>query len=394
MLLNEERARDVMERNGLDAFVATTPENVFYLSDYGSTISYNFSRWSMAAAVLPRDPGRPPTLVAREMELFHVKTWMPELRVQRGFSYYVPVDAQLSPSEQRREARAERHGVTDFPNFQRLIGDTLLDLGLAKARLGFDDCRVMLDLAANELPEADLVEAINLFRQVRVVKTEPEIKLMRQAAQVNQTALESTANLAREGVAMGELIRHYRVLMNAYGGYGSHITGGGESHPWMHHDDLGYRLKEGDHLLLDPAGWYRFYWGDQARNVTLEPVSQRFTELYELLMQCHHEIIPLMQPGANSFELLDRMREVVRGTVAEPGFLPLFHSIGLEQYDQPQTLGEFFSENLTFEPNMTINLESLYYELGWGAMNIEDTFLIKADGPERLGTLPLDAFVR
>lgn len=394
MLLNEERAREVMERHGLDAFVATTPENLYYLSDYATIISYNFTRWGMGAAVLPRDPEKPPTLVVREMEMFHVNTWMPNVRAQRGFSYYVPDEANLSPSEQMREQRVAQHGVTDFPNFQRLVGQTLLELGLGKARLGFDDARIMLDLAANELKEADVVEAVNAFREVRVVKTPPEIELMRKAAQVNQTALESTANLAREGVAMGELIRHYRALMNLYGGQGSHITGGGDAHPWMHHNDLSYTLKKGDHLLLDPAGWYRFYWGDQARNVTLEPIEGKFQELYEVLMACHREIVPLMQPGADSFGLEAHAREFVRGTVAEPGFLPLFHSIGLEQYDQPQALGEFFSESLTFEPNMTINLETLYYELGWGSMNIEDTFLIKEGGPERLGTLPLDAFVR
>jgi Xaa-Pro dipeptidase len=395
MLLNEERAREVMERHRLDAFVATTPENIHYLSDYGSVISYNFSRWGMGAAILPRESERPPTLVVREMEIFNAgKTWMPNIRIQRGFSYYVPDNAQLSESDRRRQDRVEKYGVDGIPNFQRFLGRALLDLGLGKARLGFDDCRVMLDLADNELGDAELVEAVNVFREVRVVKTEPEIKLMRQAAEVNQTALESTANLAREGHTMGELIRQYRALMNLYGGYGSHITGGGESNPWMHHDDLGYRLTKGDHLLLDPAGKYRFYWADQARNVTLEPIADRFLELYDVLAQCHHTIVPLMQPGANSHDLEEQARQLVRGTIAELGFLPLFHSIGLEQYDQPQVLGEFFSESLTFEPNMVINFETLYQELGWGSMNLEDTFLIKEGGPDRLGTLPLNAFVR
>jgi Xaa-Pro aminopeptidase len=395
MLLNEERAREVMERHGLDAFVATTGENVHYLSDYASVISHNFSRWTTAAAIFPRDPQRPPTLVCREMDVYHAAhTWVPNLRVQRGFSYYVPEGAQLSDSDRQREERLVTHGVSDFSNFQRLVGQTILDLGLGKARLGFDDCRIMLDFSANELADADLVEAVNVLREVRIVKTEPEIKRMREASLRNQIALESTATLASEGRTTGELIRHFRAVMNLYGGYGSHVTGGGDANPWMHHDDLGYRLKPGDHMLLDPAGTYQFYWGDQARNVALEPIDPKLQEIAAVLIACHGEIVPLMQPGANSFELEAHAREFVKGTIAEPGFLPLFHSIGLEQYDQPQALGEFFSEPLIFEPNMTINLEALYYELGWGAMNIEDTFLITPAGPERLGTLPLDAFIR
>jgi|SRR5579862_513244 len=397
MLLNRDRAQAVMERHNLDALVAVRPENVLYLSDYGSTISYNFSRWGMSAAVLPSDTQRPPTLVVREMQLFDAQhTWMPELRVQKSHSYYVPDNAHLSPSELRREELAARYGVGGVPNFQRLIGQALVELGLASGRIGCDDSRVMLELMENELREAEFVEATNIFREIRVVKTEPEIKRMRESARVNQTALESASNLAREGVAMGEVIRHYRMLMNAYGGYGSHITGGGEEHPWMHHDDWGYRLKAGDHLLLDPAGSYQFYWADQARCVAIEPVSAKFEEIYGLLIDCHHAVVPLIQPGASSHEIEHRSREFLEGTPAGPGLLPLVHSIGLEQYDQPQVLGEFFTENLIFEPGMIVNYETLYPELGWGGMLvIEDTFLVKEEGgPERLGTLPVAAMLR
>jgi Xaa-Pro dipeptidase len=394
MLLNEDRAREVMERHSLDALVATTPENVLYLSDHGTVLSYNFNRWGIAAAVLPRDPDRPPTLVVRELGVLGVHTWMPELRVHRGFSWHVPEGAELDESEQRYLELLAMHGVDGYASFVRLVGQTLDELGLARGRLGFDDARVMLDLGAAELARAETVDATNILREIRVVKTGPEMERMRMASRVNQLALESTTQLAREGVAMGELIRHYRTFMNSQGGYGSHITGGGDRHPWVGSDNGGYRLKPGDHLVLDPAGTFQFYWADQARNVTVGPVDGRFEELYGLMMRCHEEIVPLMRPGATTHDLDERARDVVRGSAAEAGFLPLFHSMGLEQYDQPMAIGEAFTESLTFEAGMAINFESLYFEVGWGSINIEDTFEITDRGAERLGTLPLEAFAR
>jgi len=69
MLLNRDRALAVMDEHGLDALVATTPENVHYLSDYGTQHSYNFAPWGISAAVLPRDEDIPPTLMVHEFEV-------------------------------------------------------------------------------------------------------------------------------------------------------------------------------------------------------------------------------------------------------------------------------------------------------------------------------------
>ena len=55
MLLNRERARATMDKRGLDALVAVTPGNVYYLSDYGTEHSFHFAPWGLSCAILPRD---------------------------------------------------------------------------------------------------------------------------------------------------------------------------------------------------------------------------------------------------------------------------------------------------------------------------------------------------
>ena len=57
------------------------------------------------------------------------------------------------------------------------------------------------------------------------------------------------------------------------------------------------------------------------------------------------------------------------------------HGIGLECYDYP-TISH--GSDARIVENMTFNLETPYYELGWGGMMLEDTFAMTADGVRML----------
>ena len=234
-----------MEKYGLDALVAVTPENVYYLSDYGTEHAFHFAPWGLSCAVLPRDESRPPTLTVHEWELPELvgrPTWMPEVRVQTGFDVNYPAGAQIGPDEERLWELVLKGREKGVPNRQRLLGQTLRELGLERATLGFDDPRVMLELAENELADAELRDTLNVFREIRNVKTSAELELLRHGARIIQTALEGVANLALEGTTARELMRFYKASMAAQGGYGSHMTGGGGSRPWLAHPGESYML--------------------------------------------------------------------------------------------------------------------------------------------------------
>src|SRR5205809_1059252 len=104
MLLNRERALATMEKYDLEALVATSAENIYYLSDYGTEHSFHFALGGFAGAIFPRDPDKPATLIIQELELPHLTerpTWMPETRVLTGFDVYAPQGAELGPTEKQ-----------------------------------------------------------------------------------------------------------------------------------------------------------------------------------------------------------------------------------------------------------------------------------------------------
>ena len=59
----------------------------------------------------------------------------------------------------------------------------------------------------------------------------------------------------------------------------------------------------------------------------------------------------------------------------------------MECYDYPSIA---HGTNTPIVENMTFNLETPYYELGWGGMMIEDTFVMTADGLRMLDTMTRD----
>jgi Xaa-Pro aminopeptidase len=224
------------------------------------------------------------------------------------------------------------------------------------------------------------------------VKTSDELTLLRHAALVNETALRTVTNILDVGVTPRELLRTYRASMAEQGGYGSHMTGGGGIHPWLSHPNLSYQFKAGDVVYLDPAGHYHRYWGDIGRAAIVGERTAKLDERYGRLQDCHREVVPMLRPGTRSEDVTAAAHRAVEGYIAG-GFVPLIHSIGLEHYDHPQSLGTFLSESFDLEAGMVVNFETLYFELGWGLIQLEDTYVIGDGDPERLQTTPQEPYV-
>ncbi len=391
MLLNKERAMEVMDRHGLDALVATLPENVQYLSDYRQSHLYSLAVVGIAAAILPRDQANEATLILVDFEtptLLESPTWMPRVVMMDGLAPHVPADVSLTERERRVVEHWDslRKSGTD-QNRQTLIARILREQGLDRGKLAFDDPRVMLELHSSELPDADVREAVNVFREIRVIKTSEEVSLLKRASQINEASLLAAINLAVSGTPVRDLIRCWKTAMAAQDAVGIEIPLAGFDRPWQMAADDGYRLQEGDHLNIDVAGTFEHYWADTGRTVCVGPPSDRVTELVECLQETHEVARSMLTPGVATGAIVEEAMNVARGRL-DKGFYPVVHSIGIEVYDQPATLGSLYSDSFDVEEGMVLNYESLYFEWPWGALQLEHTYHVGRDAPERLSTLP------
>ena len=210
------------------------------------------------------------------------------------------------------------------------------------------------------------VGGVNVFREIRNVKTPDELTLLRHAALVNETALQTVANILDVGVTPRELLRSYRASMAEQGGYGSHMTGGGGSHPWLSHPNMSYRFKEGDVVYLDPAGHYHRYWGDIGRAAI---VGDPHGEARRALRSAAG-VPPYgdsAAPAGGAFRGRDGSG-AAGGRGSHRGRVRAAHPlVGLEHYDHPQSLGTFLSENFDLEAGMVVELRDALLRARLGA---------------------------
>jgi Xaa-Pro dipeptidase len=385
-LLNRERAVSVMERHSLDALVATTPENVYYASDYAREPPFHTGR-EHNAAILPRDDRVPATLFVEEFELpglVQAPTWMAQVRVQSG-GYTVVRESwpPNSPEGRFQELLAETRPLDRGGRLEQ-IADGLRSAGLDTGSIGVDSARILTELRESALlPDARLVDAREIFREIRVVKTEAELAAMKTAARKAEVAVATVAATIGEGVTCRELVRTFRIAMATEGAYGSHISYGGGTRPWVGFPDLSYTLKNGDVLFIDPAGEYEHYWTDFGRSAFVGPPSEKFLEHYGAVRYCHEHTVPSIRAGETFGSIRRAATEAAPRSIVE-GFLPLVHSMGLEQYDHPRASQGFTEEDLDLEVGMVINFETLYFELGWGVLQLEDTYVVTNGPPDRI----------
>ena len=198
MLLNREYANEIMDREGLDALIAVTPNNVVYLSDYETDFLYDVP-W-LACAILPRSPDIPPCLITTEIEavILHEKpTWMPDVRLYY-FGIYggvLKVHTFANTEDWTEEEIAIRNmvkkaEVQNYTGVFETASKAIIDMGLQNSRLGFDDVR-FADTLGDTINGAKISDATNLLFEIRMIKTPDEIDILRTAAKKNQKSMEN-----------------------------------------------------------------------------------------------------------------------------------------------------------------------------------------------------------
>ena len=209
--LNHARATAILEELGIDALVGAEDENLCYLSSHvpDSVLCHFYDWW--AAAILPRRTDAPPCLATSEYDAAYLvthRTWMPEIRLYgaewssasgliRKISEGEGVDTELRGALRALRARTEPRRT---PSLVAAIAAWVREyLPAGNRRLAFDDLR--LGQAVNEALDGTctIVDARWVFRRIRLVKTAPELAVLRRAASINERALMAAAGAVAPG---------------------------------------------------------------------------------------------------------------------------------------------------------------------------------------------------
>jgi len=399
MLLNRSRAREILDRENFDGLVAQLPINVYYLSDYWGLFNTAGGYDAAYFAVLPGTAEQPAGLVVPALEVRRIETkgtWMPKIfghslpeadkvltdGTAKGMNYSgwpIRPEIELGELEQRWVDIVGRLGGDMSADAFWAVTRALKAAGLDKGRIATDEPRLAGWLAACGLDQISCEYRVDLFNEIRLVKTDAEIELLRKAAVANETALLTAADAMTDGITWHELENIYMISMAEQGARGVYLTCGVGELP-------GEKIRRGEPVMFDALGRYEHYHGDFGRCAILGEPSIEHQQRHAAICVGWEAAQEYLKPGVRYSELSAAVGEVVR----KEGFSgfrdPIVHSLGLEHTDDPKPAGVQPQDkpDQVLQTGMVVNVDMPHTEIGWGSVHMEDTVVITNDGCDRL----------
>lgn len=384
MLMNEARIKACMEALELDVLVATTPENVLYVSGYRS-LSHWILKGTQVYAILARDQVQNPCIItpmgdtdmAGDLELITAD-------IIPYAVFYMEEGAAVSESDRRLLQIRSRKDVP-ATGLQALI-QTLKERDLAQGKIGLDEGNLTPGIFAeikSNLHDAEITEAYGLLQEIRMIKTDEEIERLRRSARIVEKAIDTAFTLVKDKMTEEELAREFWGVIIEEGGLPLFTAMGfGARSAYPNVDPSPKKLQKGEVIRFDVGCSYKGYSSDIARTGIFGTPTEKQAKYYEAILKGEERGIKELQPGMKASEVF----EIVVNTVRATG-IPHYkrhhvgHGIGIELYDPPLIAP---TNEMVLEEGMVLNIETPYYEIGFGGLQVEDTIVIRKDGAEFL----------
>jgi Xaa-Pro aminopeptidase len=382
------RLRAVMEVEGLDALVASTPENLFYVTGFRSIAHAIFRGAELYGVFTPGGTG----LVVPLIDTTGVAA--DGIAVDRvacyGRFFY---EYAAEPGTVGAKVRAWTSRPVAAP--ADALASVLDDLGVRSGRIGLDEAGVFpatWTRLAERLGSVTLVTAYQHFRRARMVKSPEEVATLERSAQIAEAGIAAVLAMLKPGVTELQAVEAYEheVLRHGASPYFTVITVG-ERAALADVYPSSRALGRGDLVRFDLGCVYRGYRSDISRTAVLGTPSDKQARYYAAALAGERAAIDRMTPGVRAGEIFDTAVRVTR----EHG-IPHYqrhhvgHGIGLEPYDPP-TVNE--GNETVLEPGMVFCIETPYYEHGWGGVQVEDAVEVTPGGARILTPSRADLIV-
>jgi Xaa-Pro dipeptidase len=299
----------------------------------------------------------------------------------------------------------KRNWIEDVPQYRDwedpfpVLAERFADRGLSRARIGLDFNSYGMPLGRfaklkAALPEAEFVDIGPLVWELRLIKSEAEIGLLRCAAGIADQAMTRVAAACRPGGAQRDAARvavaSYVELGADPGPPGPISAGRGWDFLHAHLDDT--PLGDGDvvHVELIPS--VGGYSARLMRCICIGPIGADRQRAAAKLAELQERQIAAMRPGVEARAVDAILREgVIKEGLRESFDNISGYTLGLYAPAGPRT-SDF---TRMFHPKADWRLEAgmvFHMYASAAGVSFSETVLVSADGPQRLTSLPRTLF--
>lgn len=382
-----------MEKYGLDALIAATPENVTYFSEHRSMTQRYFK--SDTFTLVPRDPLPKPVLIIPKIDIGTLVMSPPVVQDVRFYGRL-----QLVPNRKATltstDIRAARYLRNVWPKMKTDAVETLVtairDYGLSSSTIGLDNeglstssCEKLRDL----LPKVKFISASSMMKEIRMIKSSDEVRAIRKATSIVEAAIQVGLESASSKISERELARTVLSTIVERGEpYFVNVYFGRNS-AYVLRPHLNLRIKPGEQIWIDAGCYCENFCSDTGITAVLGKSSAKLSKYHNAILNGQRRAIQAIKPGVRASDL-----HRIAASETKKG-IPWFereqvgHGIGMEHYEPPRISA--YNET-SLEAGMVINIETPYYEIGLGGLIVEDTVLVTKRGYELLTKLSKELY--
>jgi Xaa-Pro aminopeptidase len=339
-----DKVRDALETNRLDAILIASSINRRYVTGFTGTAG---------AAIITKD----------------------DARFITDFRY----------TEQAAE-QAEGFQIVEHKQLIDLeIKDQLKELNVK--RLGFEKDHVSYSQYENynKVLEVELVPISGVIEELRLIKGNDELEIMKKAAKIADDAFEHIQSFIKPGVKEIDISNELEFFMRKQGATSSSfdiIVASGFRSALPHGVASEKEIQSGELVTMDYGALFRGYCSDITRTVAVGEVNDELKNIYDTVLEAQIRGVEGLRPGMTGKEADALTRDYIK----DKGYGDYFghstgHGLGMEVHEGPSLS---FRSDKELKPGMIVTVEPGIYVPQVGGCRIEDDVIITETGNERL----------
>ena len=360
-----QQLRRSMQAAGIDALVILSPSNIEYLTGIDL---FDFQPMETSQGI-----GKFVYISEEQSELVYYGVTSPGIMQTVTWLDHVIYDQPEDPA-----SLVERRITADVAVLG--VEGTFLPYNISK-RL------------EHSLPAVGLVDSTRVIYELRMVKSDEEVRRLRRSAQIADLAMvDVLGNL--DGLREVDVAA---AAIESMVGHGAHnvayspIVSSGERFGGVTYGATERKIGKGDSVMIDLGAKYKGYRSDFTRTSHVGPTPGPLQTIRHGMLEARDAALDAMKPGV-AFGMIDRIiHDVLEENGVDPKHLiHASHGIGIEVVEMPWLADQ--TPDLVLRPNVVMTLELIMGVPGIGAYTIEDDLVITNEGVEVFTTCPIPSY--
>jgi Xaa-Pro dipeptidase len=356
--------RERMAARGIDLYLTSGPENVFYLSGQQTPGYYTFQCLAIPAT------GEP----------FHVLRGLESMNA-RANTYLADIS-----------------GYPDDANPAAAVAQVLAARGWTGKRVAIDQNAWFLTVNLHQRLVKEfgpMLDGSGLVEELRRVKSPLELTQMKEAARQNDLGMAAGLEATREGASENDVAA---AIMGAAIAAGSEYVGmepfvtSGPRSGIPHTTWRRRRIETGDVVILETAACHNRYHAALYRTVAIGRIPDRARDMYRVCEEGLAAAMAELRPGRTCAEVHHAAQAVIDRHGYTFGYRKRTgYSIGISfapDWGEGNILSLYRGVDVVLQPNMVFHVPITLREYAKWTVAVSETIVVTPQGPRPLGEIP------